>query len=92
LIAPKNPPCRLTCHAAKCAKSFSGNHPAFPIQIRKSEFVIIYLAHAYAQMSLVTFMREVLEMPPEAQAKALKKVRQLEQSLLAPLDDIRAPP
>ena len=54
--------------------------------------MIIYLAHAYAQMSLVTFMREVLEMPPEAQAKALKKVRQLEQSLLAPLDDIRAPP
>jgi hypothetical protein len=57
-----------------------------------TQFVIIYLAHAYAQMSLVTFMREVLEMPPEAQAKALKKVRQLEQSLLAPFDDIRAPP
>jgi hypothetical protein len=37
LITPKNPPCRFACHAAKCAKSFSGNHRMFPVEIRKSE-------------------------------------------------------
>jgi hypothetical protein len=37
LITPKNPPCRFACHAAKCAKSFSGNHRVFPVEIRKSE-------------------------------------------------------
>jgi DDE family transposase len=56
-----------------------------------TQYVVIYLANAYTQMTLVRFMREVLEMPPEAQAKALKKVRQLEASLLAPLDNIRPP-
>lgn len=57
-----------------------------------SQYVVIYLAHAYTQMPLVTFTRELLQMAPEAQAKALKKVRQLEESLLSPLDNIRAPP
>jgi hypothetical protein len=37
LITPKNPPCRFACHAAKRAKSFSGIHRVFPVEIRKSE-------------------------------------------------------
>jgi hypothetical protein len=43
-------------------------------------------------MPLVTFSRELLEMQAEARAKALIKVRQLEQSFLTPLENLRAPP
>jgi hypothetical protein len=57
-----------------------------------SQFVVIYYQCAYAQMPVVTFTRELLEMAPEAQAKALKKVRHLEQTLLTPLANLRAPP
>jgi len=53
----------------------------------RRQYVVIYLAHAYAQLPLVRFTREVLELEPEARAKALAKIRQLEQSLLHPLDD-----
>jgi len=56
------------------------------LNLRK-QFVVIYLAHAYAQMPLIRFTREVLELEPETRAKALAKVRKLEQSLLNPLDD-----
>jgi hypothetical protein len=56
------------------------------LNLRK-QYVVIYLAHAYAQMPLIRFMREVLELEPEAREKALAKVRKLEQSLLNPLDD-----
>jgi hypothetical protein len=55
-------------------------------------FVVIYHQHAYAQMPLVSFTRELLELAPEAQAKALAKVRRLEESLLSPLVNLRAPP
>ena len=55
------------------------------------QYVVLYLAHAHTQMSLVTFRREALEMAPQAQAKALQKVRQPEQTFLAPLDNIRPP-
>jgi Transposase DDE domain len=57
-----------------------------------NHFVVIYHQNAYTQMPLVTFSRELLEMPPEARAKALTKVRQLEQSFLTPLQNLRAPP
>ena len=57
-----------------------------------SEYVVIYHQNAYTRMPLVTFSRELLEMPAEARAKALIKVRQLEQSLLTPLENLRAPP
>ncbi len=50
--------------------------------------VVIYLGHAHAQMPLVRFIREVLELEPEARAKALAKVRKLEQGLLAPLESL----
>ena len=48
--------------------------------------------HAYAQMPFVSFSRELLQMEPAAQAKALAKLRRLEESLLMPLDNVRAPP
>ena len=59
---------------------------------RRKEYVIIYHQQAYTQMPLVSFSRELLEMSPEAQAKALLKLRQLEQSLLTPLEHLRVPP
>jgi Transposase DDE domain len=57
-----------------------------------SQFVVIYHEHAYAQLPVVSFTRELLEMAPEAQAKALTKVQRLEQTLLSPLVHLRAPP
>lgn len=56
------------------------------LNLRK-QYVVIYLAHAYAQMPLIQFTREVLELELKARAKALAKVRKLEQSLLHPLED-----
>lgn len=57
-----------------------------------NQYVVIYHEHAYAQMPLVSFSRELLEIEPAAQAKALAKLRRLEEGLLTPLDNIRAPP
>ena len=57
-----------------------------------NQFVAIYHQNAYTQMPLVRFTRELLAMAPEARAKALVKVRQLEQSFLTPLEHLRAPP
>src|SRR5208337_4866605 len=57
-----------------------------------SHYVVIYHQNAYTQMPLVTFSRELLEMAPEARAKALVKLRQLEGSFLTPLENLRAPP
>jgi hypothetical protein len=57
-----------------------------------SEYVVIYYQNAYTRMPLVTFSRELLEMADEARAKALIKVRHLEQSFLTPLENLRAPP
>lgn len=57
----------------------------------RNEYVVIYHQNAYAQMPLVTFTRELLELQGEARTKALAKVRQLEQSLLTPLEKLRPP-
>ena len=56
------------------------------LNLRK-EYVVVYLAHAYARLPVVRFTREVLELEPKARAKALAKIRKLEQSLLAPMED-----
>lgn len=56
------------------------------LNLRK-EYVVIYLAHAYTRLPLVRFTREVLELEPKARAKALVKIRKLEASLLAPMND-----
>jgi hypothetical protein len=55
------------------------------------EYVVIYHQHAYAQMPLVSFVRELLEMNEAARAKALVKIRHLEESLLAPMQNLRPP-
>jgi hypothetical protein len=57
-----------------------------------SQFVVIYHGRAYAQLPVVSFTRELLEMVSEARTKALIKVRRLEQTLLSPLVHLRAPP
>jgi hypothetical protein len=57
----------------------------------RDQQVVIYHNLAYTQMPLVTFTRELLQLAPEARAKALVKVRELEQSLLSPLENIRSP-
>jgi Transposase DDE domain len=57
-----------------------------------SEQVVIYYQNAYTRMPLLTFSRELLELPAEARARALKKLRHLEQSFLNPLENLRAPP
>jgi hypothetical protein len=76
-------------------------HPASiarqaPGQIRRRlnlrrEYVVIYHQHAYTQMPLVTFTREVLELDGAARIKALAKIRELEKSLLAPMEKLRPP-
>jgi len=53
--------------------------------------VVIYYKLAYTQMPLVTFTRELLQLEPKARAKALIKVKELEQSLLCPMENIRPP-
>lgn len=57
-----------------------------------SEYVVIYHQNAYTRMPLITFSRELLEMQAGARAKALIKVRRLQQSFLTPLENLRAPP
>jgi hypothetical protein len=57
-----------------------------------NQFVVIYYRHAYAQLPLLSFSRELLEMEAKARAKALVKLRHLEESFLAPLVNIRVPP
>lgn len=59
---------------------------------RRREYVVIYHQKAYCQMPLATFARELLELEAAARQKALAKVRQLEGSLLSPLENIRPPP
>jgi hypothetical protein len=56
------------------------------------QWIVIYFQCAYVQLPLVTFTRELLELQPEARAKALIKVRQLEESLLAPIAPLRPRP
>jgi hypothetical protein len=57
-----------------------------------TQWVVIHHNMAYVQLPLVTFTRELLELGPEARAKALVKVRILEQSLLAPVTPLRPRP
>jgi hypothetical protein len=60
----------------------------FRLAMRR-EYIVIHYQHAYAQMTLVCFSRELLELDEAARIKALHKIRQLEQSMLQPLDLLR---
>jgi hypothetical protein len=54
------------------------------------QFVVIHLGHADAQLPLITFTREVLELEPVARSKALAKIRRMEQSFHSPLSNPRS--
>lgn len=56
------------------------------LNVRK-QYIVIYWARSYAQIPLLQFTREVLQLEGEARQKALAKVRLLEQSWLSPFDD-----
>jgi hypothetical protein len=62
----------------------------FRLAIRR-EYVVVYHQDAYTQMPLVSFSRELLQLQPAARTKALKKVQQLEQSMLHPFENLRPP-
>jgi hypothetical protein len=83
-------------HAAVSATSAqSSHHRSFALRLiqiicelnLRKQYVVIYLARAYAQIPLLQFTCEVLELEGQARQKALAKVRQMEQSLLSPLED-----
>ena len=57
----------------------------------RREYIVIYHQHAYTQMPLVSFSRELLQLGEEARRKALGKIQQLEQSMLEPVDLWRPP-
>ncbi len=58
---------------------------------RREQYVVIYHQHAYAQLPLVSFTREVLELNPAARRKARVQIRRLEKSLLTPLQNLPPP-
>jgi hypothetical protein len=53
------------------------------------QYVVIYYQGAYAQMPLLTFTKEALELETESRARALVIVRRLEQSMLNPMTNPR---
>lgn len=72
-------------------EQLAGRHPDF-IQHRlnlEHQFVAIYHQHAYVQLPLVTFTREVLELQPAARERALRQIRRLEESFLTPVKNLR---
>jgi hypothetical protein len=62
----------------------------FRLAIRR-EYVVIYHQNAYTQMPLVSFSRELVQLESGARIKALKKLQQLEQSMLRPFENLRPP-
>jgi hypothetical protein len=58
---------------------------------RQYQHVVIYYQLAYAQLPLVTFTREVLELKGAARRKAMAKIRILERSFLRPPKNPRPP-
>ena len=57
----------------------------------RDQHVVIYHQHAYAQLPLVSFTREVLALSPAARRKAQLQIQRLEKSLLTPLQNLRPP-
>ena len=55
----------------------------------RQQWVVIYLGHAYTQMPLISFTREVLQLEPLGRAKALQKIKALEETLFQPVPDLR---
>ncbi len=55
------------------------------------QYVVIYYQHAYAQLPLVSFTREVLELSTAARRKALAQIRRLEKRFRTPLQNLPPP-
>lgn len=72
---------RLQEHLASCTPETM----RFRLAIRR-EYVVIYYQNAYAQLPLVRFSRELLQLDETARQRALRKVRHLEASMLEPVD------
>lgn len=75
------------------AEEWTGVHPErLQRQLNlRDQHVVIYYQHAYAQLPLVSFTREVLELAPAARRKAWVQIRRLEKSLLTPLQNLPPP-
>jgi hypothetical protein len=75
------------------AEEWAGVHPErLQCQFnRRDQYVVIYHQHAYAQLPLVSFTREVLDLAPLAHRKARRQIRRLEKSLLTPLQNLPPP-
>jgi hypothetical protein len=72
-------------------ENLSACHPA-EIRTRlnlQHQFVVINLGNAYAQLSLITFTCDGLELEPVARSKELDKMPQIERSPLRPISIIR---
>jgi len=72
-------------------EQLAGRHPDFMAHRLNLEhqFVAIYHEHAYVQLPLVSFTREVLELAPAARQRALRQIRRLERSFLTPVENLR---
>jgi hypothetical protein len=74
-------------------ETLTGRRPA---QIQRGlapheQYVVIYHQHAYTQLPLVSFTREVLELAPAARCKAVAQIRRLERRFLTPLRNLPPP-
>jgi len=92
-ISPRSFGCGCAALRKFNQEQLSGLHPD-RIELQLSYYdqhVVIYHQHAYAQIPLLSFSRELLEMGPEARAKALGRIRKLEKSLLSPPQNLPPP-
>jgi hypothetical protein len=93
---PPRTACALPIGGRLRAPRGAGGAEATPERIQRQlnlahHFIVIYLGHAYLQLPLVTFTREVLELAPAARDRALQKIPRLEQSFLCPVEHLRPP-
>ena len=74
-------------------EALAGRHPAHILdQLGGHDpYVVIYHQHAYAQLPLVSFTREALELEGVARRKALGQIRRLEKGFLTPLQNLPPP-
>ena len=57
-----------------------------------TQWIVIYYQLSYLQLPVATFTREVLELEGVARAKALAKIKELEQHMMAPVAPLRPRP
>lgn len=74
-------------------EALAGRHPTHILdQLGGHDpYVVIYHQHAYAQLPLVSFTREVLELEGVPRRKALAQIHRLEKGFLTPLQNLPPP-